>query len=82
MVALSAEEAGALRARLAGSKAAHSAAGTLSVSVNASTSVTFTEGEKAAVLDVLVDWLGPSSESGETGLAALQDALARDLGTS
>ena len=82
MVALSAEEANALKARLAGSKAAHSAGETLAVSENAGTSITFTKGEKATVLDLLVEWLGPSTESGETGLAALQHALARDLGRS
>src|SRR5256885_6840945 len=42
--------------------------------------VTFTEAEKAAVLDVLVDWLGPASEVGESaGLVKLQEALGRDL---
>jgi hypothetical protein len=81
MVLLTAEEARALKARLAGSESAQSASGTLAVSANASTSVTFTEVEKVAVLDILVDWLGPTSSArDETGLAALQSALARDLG--
>jgi hypothetical protein len=47
MVALTGEEAGALRERLAQVAAAEPAGGTLSVSANASTSVTFTETEKA-----------------------------------
>ena len=80
MVALTGDEASALKGRLEGLDSARSAAGTLAVSSNASTSVTFTEAEKAAVLDVLVGWLGPASGVGEsTGLLALQDALARDL---
>jgi hypothetical protein len=54
MFALSAEEARALTARLAGSESSRSAGETLAVSANASTSVTFTEAEKVAVLDVLV----------------------------
>jgi hypothetical protein len=46
-----------------------------------STSVTFTEAEKAAVLDVLLQWLGPASDVGESaGLRKLQIALERDLG--
>jgi hypothetical protein len=83
VVALTGEEARALNARLEGAESARSAGGTLAVSTNASTSVTFTEAEKAAVLDVLVEWLGPASDVGESaGLAKLQDALARDLGKS
>jgi hypothetical protein len=83
MVVLSAEEAGALSARLAGSEAARSAGETLAVSANASTSVTFTEAEKADVLEVLIEWLGPTSaDEGGSGLGALQGALARDLGNT
>jgi hypothetical protein len=47
MVALAGEEASALRERLAQVAAAEPAGGTLSVSANASTSVTFTEAEKS-----------------------------------
>jgi hypothetical protein len=80
MVALTADEARALKSRLEGSDSARSAGGTLGVSANASTSVTFTDAEKAAVLDVLVEWLGPASDVGESaGLAKLQSALERDL---
>ena len=83
MFALSAEEARALNARLAGSESARSAGETLAVSANASTSVTFTEAEKVAVLDVLVEWLGPASDDNDgSGLRALQSALARDLGNT
>jgi hypothetical protein len=81
MVVLSADEATALLTRLADSEAARAAGGTFSVSANASTSVTFTEAEKVAVLNVLTDWLGPTSgDAAETGLAALQSALAREVG--
>jgi hypothetical protein len=49
------------------------------VSANASTSVTFTEVEKVAVLDVLVGWAESPSVGDRSGLLALRDALARDL---
>ena len=78
MVALTGEEVGVLRDRLAQVGSAHAAGGTLTVSANASTSVTFTEVEKIAVLDVLDRWPGPTS-LGDSGLLALRDALARDL---
>lgn len=80
MVALTGEEAGALRERLAQVGSARSAGGTISVSANASTSVTFTDVEKVAVLDVLVRWLEPASAGEGDGLIALKNALARDLG--
>ena len=79
MVALTGDEAGALRDRLTQVEAAHPAGGTLSVSANASTSVTFTDVEKAAVLDVLAGWAEPTSIGEHRGLLALRDALARDL---
>ena len=79
MVALTGKEASALRDRLAQVGSARSAGGTLSVSANASTSVTFTDAEKAAVLDVLVRWLEPASAGESERLIALKDALARDL---
>jgi hypothetical protein len=53
MVALTSDEACALHSRLAEAGSAHSAGETLPVSANASTSVTFTGIEKAAVFDVL-----------------------------
>ena len=80
MVALTGDEAGALRDRLAQTGSARSAGGTLSVSANASTSVTFTDAEKATVLDVLVRWLEPTSDGEGDGLIAMKAALARDLG--
>jgi len=82
MVALNADEARALKARLAGSHSTQPAAETLEVSANASTSVTFTEAEKTAVLAVLLDWLGPATTGSHasSGLSALQRALSRDLG--
>jgi hypothetical protein len=81
MVALTADEARALKSRLESSDSTRSAGGTLSVSANASTSVTFTEAEKAVVLDVLVQWFGQGSDVGESaGLTKLQNALAHDLG--
>ena len=79
-VALSGEEAAALKARLAASEVTRSAGETLTVSANASTSVTFTDPEKAAVLDMLEGWLDPAAGVGETqGLLALREALAHDL---
>jgi hypothetical protein len=72
------EEAGALQDRLARVGSAQAAGGTLSVSANASTSITFTEVEKAAVLEVLVGWLEQMSAG--AGLVALKNALASDLG--
>jgi len=66
--------------RLAATDSARAAGETLAVSANASTSVTFTEAEKAAVFDVLVEWLGPANaDKDRSGLRALQGALARDL---
>ena len=77
MVALTGDEVGALRDRLTQVEAAQPAGATLSVSANASTSVTFTDVEKIAVLDVLARWPEPVGAGG--GLVALRDALARDL---
>ena len=78
MVALTGEEAGALRDRLAQVGSAQAAGGTLVVSANASTSITFTDVEKATVLEVLVGWLEQASAG--AGLVALKNALASDLG--
>jgi hypothetical protein len=79
MVALSAEEAAALLERLEGSDSGRAAAGTFSVSANASTSVTFTEGEKLAVLDALQDLLPSVEGTPASGLQKLEAALAYDL---
>lgn len=79
MVALSGEEAAALRDLLAQSPSAHSAGETLAVSANASTSITFTETEKCAVLDVLTRLLGPENKTESPGLQALKTALEHDL---
>lgn len=79
MVALTSDEAGALRDRLTQVEAGQPAGGTLSVSANASTSVTFTEAEKVAVLDVLAGWPEPASMQEGGGLLALRNALSRDL---
>ena len=80
MVALTGDEARALQSRLAETGSAHSAGETLSVSANASTSVTFTGIEKAAVFDVLERWLQPESVGEHGGLVQLKNALAHDLG--
>ncbi len=80
MVALTGDEARALQSRLAEAGSAHSAGETLSVSANASTSVTFTGIEKAAVFDVLDRWLQPESAGEHGGLVQLKNALAHDLG--
>lgn len=81
MIALSPEEARELRERLRLVPAARPASQTIGVSANASTSVTLTEREKAAVLDVLTKWANDASSNGmSAGLLELQSALARDLG--
>jgi hypothetical protein len=79
MVALTAEEATALRQRLRQSPAGRPASGTIGVSANASTSVTFTGGEKLAVLEVLTEWAGSAGGGIGEGLVRLRDALAYDL---
>ena len=81
MVALTGEEAAELLARLKGDSAGRAAGQSMAVSANASTSVTFTAVEKAAVFEVLARWQEDRAESsaGE-GLLNLKLALARDLG--
>jgi hypothetical protein len=81
MVLLTAEEAAALLERLEGSDSGRAAAGTFSVSANASTSVTFTDVEKGAVLAVLQAWLPSQHATPSSGLVELEAALAHDLGT-
>jgi hypothetical protein len=79
MVALTAAEAATLLKRLEESDSGRAAAGTFSVSANASTSVTFTDVEKIAVLDALQDWLPSLEDIPSSGLRELQAALAHDL---
>jgi hypothetical protein len=80
MIELSNREAGELRARLRVVDSARPAEETIAVSSNASTSVTFTHGQKAAVLGALAQWINEIGEEeiGE-GLFKLRDALVDDL---
>ena len=80
MVALTAAEAGELRDRLERAPAGRPASQTMAVSANASTSVTFTEIEKAAVLEVLRQSLEGPAGNAAGGLLNLEIALAHDLG--
>jgi hypothetical protein len=80
MVALNDHEAAELRQRLRGVPAARSAEETIAVSANASTSVTFTKTEKAAVVEVLATWLAELGPAGmANGPAELREMLAREL---
>jgi hypothetical protein len=81
MVALTAAEAGELRDRLGRVRAGQPASQTIAVSANASTSVTFSDIEKAAVLDVLTRWLEePAGSALGEGPLKLKAGLAHDLG--
>ncbi len=81
MVALTAAEAGELRDRLARVRAAQPAGQTMVVSANASTSVTFSDIEKAAVFEVLNRWLEePAGSAAGDGPLNLRAGLAHDLG--
>ena len=75
------EGAGAeLRERLRGVPAAQSAEETIAVSVNASSSVTFTPAEKAAVVEVLATWLEQLGAAGiGNGPAELREVLEGEL---
>jgi hypothetical protein len=76
MVVLNAEEADQLRERLRRVPSAQVAEGTITVSANASTSVTFTDTEKAAVLEVLSQWLNETGhENMGDGPLRLREAL-------
>jgi hypothetical protein len=75
MVALSAGEAAELLTGLARDMGGQAAGQTMAVSANASTSVTFTDVEKAAVLR----WLESPGNGGGDGLVTLKLALAYDL---
>jgi hypothetical protein len=80
MVALNDQQAAELRERLRAVPAAQSAEGTIAVSVNASTSVTFTEAEKAAVVAVLATWLEDLGPAGiGDGPSELREVLAGEL---
>jgi hypothetical protein len=78
MIELSANEAAELRERLRRVPEAQPAEETIAVSANASTSVTFTELQRAAVLEVLdrIEEVGPAA--GER-LVNLQGALRDEL---
>ena len=80
MVVLTAAEAGDLQDRLGRVPAGQPASETMAVSANASTSVTFTEIEKAAVFEVLKQWLRGPAGNPVGGLLNLKIALAHDLG--
>jgi delta 1-pyrroline-5-carboxylate dehydrogenase len=79
MVELNENEAAELRERLGRLPAAQPAEETIAVSANASTSVTFTELQKAAVLEVLDLWLDEAGKAVGDGPARLRDALRGEL---
>ncbi len=80
MVSLNDHEAAELRERLRGVPAAQSAEETIAVSVNASSSVTFTPMEKAAVVEVLDTWLEQLGPAGiGNGPAELREVLEGEL---
>ncbi len=80
MVSLNDHEAAELRERLRGVPAAQSAEETIAVSVNASSSVTFTPTEKAAVVEVLATWLEQLGAAGiGNGPAELREVLEGEL---
>jgi hypothetical protein len=81
MVTLNNQESSEFRERLRRDPAARSAEGTIAVSSNASTSITFSGVEKAAVLEVLRVWHGEQGAAGMgAGPAELRDELAKELG--
>ena len=80
MIELSDREAGELRERLRRVASAQAAEETVAVSANASTSVTFTDTQTVAVIDVLTQWMNePGGEEFGEGLFKLRDALTNDL---
>jgi hypothetical protein len=80
MVSLNEREAAELRERLRAVPAAQPAEETIAVSVNASTSVTFTETEKVAVVEVLTAWLAELGRAGiGNGPAELREGLVDEL---
>ena len=76
MIELRDDEAAELRERLRRFPAAQPAEETIAVASNASTSVTFTEMQKAAVLDALEQPLEPGANEIGAGLRALRSALS------
>jgi hypothetical protein len=80
MVSLNDQETAELRERLRAVPAAQPAEETIAVSANASTSVTFTQTEKAAVVEVLASWLEELGPAGMgNGPAELREVLAGEL---
>jgi hypothetical protein len=79
MIELNGEEAFELRERLRRFPPAQPAEETIAVASNASTSVTFTGLQKAAVLEVLDQWLNDvGAEAMGSGAVALRDALVEE----
>jgi len=80
MVTLNNQESREFRERLRNDRAARSAEGTIAVSANASTSITFSGVEKAAVLEVLRAWHEEGGPSGMgAGPAELRNVFAEEL---
>jgi hypothetical protein len=79
MVELGDEEAEQLRERLRQVPAARPAEETIAVSSNASTSITFTDPQKAAVLEVLDAWLEEAGARAGESPSRLRDALREEL---
>jgi hypothetical protein len=76
MIELGGEEVEELRKRLQRSEAARPIEDTIAVATNASTSVTFTEQQKAALRTVLDGWLDEvGAEAMGGGAFALRNAL-------
>ena len=75
MIELNADEAAGLRERLRHVPAALPAEETIAVSANASTSVTFTEQQRVAVLEVLDRWIEEVGPAAGEGPVNLRDAL-------
>jgi hypothetical protein len=80
MVPLSAAEVDELLDDLARYPASRPAGQSMAVSANASTSVTFTNAEKAAVFEVLARRLEDPTRDADEGLQRLKASLAHDLG--
>ena len=80
MVELSDLEATELRERLRANPAGQPAEQTIAVSANASTSITFTQAEKAVVAEVLAGWSPkPGRAESHSGLLKLRAALLEEL---
>jgi hypothetical protein len=80
MVTLNNQEASEFRERLRRDPTARSAEGTIAVSANASTSITFSGVEKTAVLEVLRVWHDERGPAGMgAGPAELRNVLAEEL---